>query len=74
MGQTEILYNPTNCHGFPSQQHDSISKNFLITIKSALADILATTNTRKQSAVTFEVFVLWLRNQHYYTPDACNRD
>jgi len=30
----------------------------------------AATNTRKQSAVTFEVFVLWLRNQHYYTRDA----
>jgi len=26
-------------------------------------------NTRKQSAVTFEVFVLWLCNQHYYTHD-----
>jgi len=23
-------------------------------------------HTCKQSAVTFEVFVLWLRNQHYY--------
>jgi len=30
---------------------------------------LAATNTRKQSAVTFEVFVLWLCNQHYYTRD-----
>jgi len=28
---------------------------------------LATTNTHKQSTVTFEVFVLWLHNQHYYT-------
>jgi len=26
-------------------------------------------HTCKQSAVTFEVFVLWLRNQHYYTRD-----
>jgi len=43
---------------------------FALTLKSALADISATTNTRKQSAVTFEVFVLWLRNQHYYTHDA----
>jgi len=31
--------------------------------------ILAT-NTRKQSAVTFKVFVLWLPNQHYYTCDS----
>jgi len=34
-----------------------------------LADISAATNTRKQSTVTFEVFVLWLRNQRYYTRD-----
>jgi len=34
-----------------------------------LANILAATNTGKQSAVTFEVFVLWLRNQRYYTGD-----
>jgi len=27
------------------------------------------TNTRKQSVVTFEVFVLWLHNQCYYTRD-----
>jgi len=26
-------------------------------------------NTRKQNAVTFKVFVLWLRNRHYYTHD-----
>jgi len=35
-----------------------------------LADISAATNTRKQSAVTLEVFVLWLHNQRYYTGDA----
>jgi len=40
-----------------------------LTLKSALADISAVTNTRKQSAVTFEVFVLRLRNQRYYTCD-----
>jgi len=34
-----------------------------------LANILAATHTHKQSAVTFEVFVLWLRNQRYYTRD-----
>jgi len=34
-----------------------------------LADASAATNTRKQSTVTFEVFVLWLRNQRYYTRD-----
>jgi len=34
-----------------------------------LADISAATNTHKQSAVTFEVFVLWLCNQHSYTCD-----
>jgi len=40
-----------------------------ITLKSAKADISAATNTRKQSTVTFKVFVLWLCNQHYYTRD-----
>jgi len=30
---------------------------------------LAATNTHKQSAATFEVFVLWLRNQRYYIRD-----
>jgi len=40
-----------------------------LTLKTALADILATKNTFKQSAVTFKVFVLWLRNQRYYTCD-----
>jgi len=30
---------------------------------------LAATNTRKQSTVTFEVFVLWLCNQCCYTRD-----
>jgi len=30
----------------------------LLTLKTALADISAATNTCKQSAVTFEVFVL----------------
>jgi len=40
-----------------------------LTLKSALVDILAATNTRKQSAVTFEVFVLWLCSQCYYTCD-----
>jgi len=34
-----------------------------------LADILAATNTRKQRAVTFKLFVLWLYNQWYYTRD-----
>jgi len=43
---------------------------FHLTLKSALADISATKNARKQNAVTFEVFVLWLCNQHYYTRDA----
>jgi len=37
-----------------------------LTFKSALANILAVTNTNKQST---EVFVLWLRNQRYYTSD-----
>jgi len=41
----------------------------LLTLKSALADISAATNTCKQSAVTFEVFVLCLCNQRYYTRD-----
>jgi len=40
-----------------------------LTRKFALADILAATHTRKQSTVTFEVFVLQLRNQCYYTHD-----
>jgi len=31
---------------------------------------LAATNTCKQSAETFELFVLWLHNQCYYTCDA----
>jgi len=31
--------------------------------------MLAATNTCKQSAVTFKVFVLWLLNQCYYTRD-----
>jgi len=41
----------------------------LLTLKTALANISAPTNTRKQSAETFEMFVLWLRNQHYFTCD-----
>jgi len=40
-----------------------------LTLKTTLADISATTNARKQSAVTFKVSVLWLRNQHYYNCD-----
>jgi len=41
-----------------------------LTLKSASkADILAITNAHKQSTVTFEVFVLWLCNQRYYTCD-----
>jgi len=40
-----------------------------LTLKTALADISAATNTRKQSAVIFKVFVLWLRNQRYYPHD-----
>jgi len=42
---------------------------YTVTLKSTLANISATTNTHKQSAVTFEVFVLWLRNQCCYTRD-----
>jgi len=34
-----------------------------------MADISAATNAHKQSAVIFEVFVLWPRNQCYYTRD-----
>jgi len=41
----------------------------MLTLTSALSDILAAMNTCKQSAVTFEVFVLWLCDQHYYTHD-----
>jgi len=41
-----------------------------LTLKTVLANISAATNTGKQSAITFEVFVLWLRNQRYYTCDA----
>jgi len=37
-----------------------------LTLKSALANISATKNTHKQSAVAFKVFVLWICNQHYY--------
>jgi len=37
------------------------------TLKYALADISDAIYTCKQSAVTFKVFILWLRNQHYYT-------
>jgi len=40
-----------------------------LTLKTALANISATTNTHKQSAVTLEVFVLWLLNQRYYIRD-----
>jgi len=40
-----------------------------LTLKTELADILAATNTPKQSPVTFEVFVLWLCNQCYNTRD-----
>jgi len=40
-----------------------------LTLKSALADISATTNTCKQCTVTSQVFVLWLRKQCYYTRD-----
>jgi len=29
----------------------------------------AAAHARKQSAITFKVFVLWLCNQHYYTRD-----
>jgi len=42
----------------------------LLTLKTALADKSAATNAHKQNAVTFEVFVLWLHNQCYYTCDA----
>jgi len=37
-----------------------------LTLKTTLANILAATN---KSTVTFEVFVLWVRNQYYYTHD-----
>jgi len=47
-----------------------ISSRTYVSPKTAFANILATTDTRKQSAVTFKVFVLWLRNQCYYTCDA----
>jgi len=40
-----------------------------LTLKTALANISAATNTRKQSTVAFKVFVLWLHNQCYYTCD-----
>jgi len=40
-----------------------------LTLKTTLADISATKNSCKQSAVTFEVFILWVRNQRYYTRD-----
>jgi len=40
-----------------------------LTLKSVLANISAAANTRKQNTVTFEVFVLWLCNQWYYTGD-----
>jgi len=43
--------------------------NNTVTLKSSLADIPPATHTCKQSAVTFEVSVLWLCNQHYYTHD-----
>jgi len=42
----------------------------MVNLKTALANISANANTCKQSAVTFEVFVLWLHNQCYYTCDA----
>jgi len=42
----------------------------LLTLKSTLVNISATKNTRKQSTVTFKLFVLWLHNQCYYTHDA----
>jgi len=41
----------------------------VLTLKTTLADISAAKSTRKQSAVTFEVFVLWLHNQRYYSCD-----
>jgi len=47
----------------------SMSIQTVLTLKSALADISAATNTCKQSTATFEVFVLWLCNRRYYTRD-----
>jgi len=41
----------------------------LLALKTALADISAATNTCKQITITFKLFVLWLRNQCYYTCD-----
>jgi len=51
--------------------HYIIKQYFLICrpLKTTLAHISASTNACKQSAVTFEVLVLWLCNQHYYTRD-----
>jgi len=40
-----------------------------LTLESTLANISAGTNICKQSTGTFKVFVLWLRNEHYYTCD-----
>jgi len=39
---------------------------YMLALKSAFVGISVATNTRKQSA---EVFVLWLHNQRYYTHD-----
>jgi len=54
----------------------STNVNFLIlslksklTLESTYANISATTYICKQSAVTFEVVILWLRNQHYHAYD-----
>jgi len=44
-------------------------KIVFLTLKSTLADISATINICKQSAVTVKVFDIWLCNQHYYTCD-----
>jgi len=46
-----------------------VHDNFYLILKTTFADISAAVNTRKQSAVTFKVFVLWLHNQRYYTCD-----
>jgi len=53
------------------QRHQCLNLQQCLTLKTALADISAATNTHKQNAVTFEVFVLvlWLHNQCYYTCD-----
>jgi len=53
-----------------STRYTAVQINYCLTLKSKLTDISAATHTRKQSTVNFQVFILWLCNQHYYTRDA----